>query len=71
MTDPNKSEISAMMAASDLAGEYIESLQRTDMALWSETEWTHFIEVICGGYVDELLRQQAEANAAVAKVVER
>ena len=38
------------------------------MARWSEAEWTAFIKVICGGYVDALIEQQLAANAAMRKV---
>lgn len=68
MVDPNRHEVAAMEAASDRAGEYIEALGKTDMAQWTELEWTHFIETVCGGYVDALVEQQAAMNAAVAKV---
>lgn len=68
MVDPNHYELAAMAAASDCAGEYIESLGRTDMALWTPEEWASFIEAVCGGYVDSLVRQQAEAMEALARV---
>lgn len=69
MRDPNTHEVAAMMHASDRAGEYIESLGpgKTDMAKWSELEWTHFIETVCGGYVEKLCQLQAEIVAALAK----
>ena len=68
MTDPNAFELAAMATASDRAGEYIESLGKTDMARWSAAEWASFIEAICGGYVDSLCAAQAEAMEALAKV---
>jgi hypothetical protein len=68
MTDPNEFEIQAMSNASDRAGEYIESIGRTDMAVWTEEEWTRFIETVCGGYVDKLCDLQAQANDALNKV---
>ncbi len=68
MVDPNPIELAAMGQAGVRAGDYIDALGRTDMAVWSEAEWTAFIEVICGGYVDALIDQQLAANDAVRKV---
>ena len=68
MVDPNKHEVAAMRRAGDAAGEFIEALGRTDMATWSPAEWTSFIDVICGGYVDSLIEQQIAINAAASKV---
>ena len=68
MVDPNPIELAALGQAGARAGDYIDSLGRTDMARWSEAEWTAFIKVICGGYVDALIEQQLAANAAMRKV---
>lgn len=68
VTDPNAIELAAMAHASDRAGEYIESLRKTDMAKWTPDEWASFIEVICGGYVDSLCQQQAAAMEALSRV---
>lgn len=68
MTDPNAIELAAMAHASDRAGEYIESLGKSDMARWSAAEWASFIETICGGYVESLCAAQAEAMEALSKV---
>ena len=68
MIDPNPIERAAMRQAGERAGDYIDSLGRTDMAAWSASEWAAFIEVICGGYVDALIDQQVAANAAARKV---
>ena len=64
MVDANEHELSAMAAASDLAGEFIEFTGQTDMAKWPADQWLQFIEVICGGYVDALCAKQAEINTA-------
>ncbi len=68
MIDPNPIELAAMRQAGARAGDYIDSLGRTDMAGWSEPEWTAFIAAICGGYVDALIYQQLAANEAAGKV---
>lgn len=66
--DPNALELAAMAHASDKAGEYIEAIKKTDMAKWTQAEWSAFIEVICGGYVDSLCAAQAAAMEALSKV---
>lgn len=68
MVDPNDCEVAAMRHAGAMAGEFIDALGRSDMATWSPTEWTSFIDVICGGYVDALIRQQIAINEAANKV---
>jgi hypothetical protein len=68
MTDPNQAEVAAMEHASYCGGQFIEGIGRTDMAVWSGDEWQSFISAICGGYVDSLLRQQADVQGAVGKV---
>ena len=68
MVDPNVQELAAMRAASDVAGQYIDAVGRTDMATWSEQNWRGFIEAICGAYVDALIEQQIAINTALAKV---
>lgn len=54
MTDPDPHEIAAMEHASDMAGEYLESLKSTDLATFSEDEWKTLIEVVCGAYAQKL-----------------
>jgi hypothetical protein len=68
MVDPNEQEVAAMRAASDIAGQFIEAVGRTDMATWSAPDWHGFVEAICGAYVDSLVEQQIAINTAVAKV---
>jgi len=68
MVDPNEQEVAAMRAASDIAGQYIEAVGRTDMATWPKADWHGFVEAICSAYVDALVEQQIAINAAVSKV---
>lgn len=68
LTDANEFELAAMATASNRAGEFIESTGQTDMAQWSAEQWSQFIEVVCGGYVDGLMAQEAAVKGAVAKV---
>jgi len=68
MIEANEHELAAMMQASDRAGEFIESLGKTDMAAWSREQWGQFIEVICTGYVDKLVDLRAGVDAAMDKI---
>lgn len=43
-----------MEHASDMAGEYLESLPSTDLAAFTPDAWQTLIEVICGAYVEKL-----------------
>jgi Family of unknown function (DUF6511) len=54
MFDPTEHEVAAMRAASPVAGEYVESLGKTDLAALSEHEWLTLIEVIVTAYTDAL-----------------
>lgn len=54
MPDPDPQEIAAMQHASDMAGEYLDSLPSTDLAAFSQDAWQTLIEVICGAYVEKL-----------------
>ena len=50
MIDPTERELAAMRAAGPRAGEYIESLGKTDMALFTVEEFTTLIQVIVSAY---------------------
>ncbi len=54
MTDPNENEIAALQAASPVAGEYLDSLGKTDLAVLSQGEWMTLIEVIVSAFQDAL-----------------
>ena len=54
MVDPTDDEIAALMAASDPAGEYLESIRKTDLAKMSQDEWFCFLEVVVTGYQSKL-----------------
>lgn len=54
MINPTRHEITAIEAASGPAGEYIETLGRTDMATWSESEWMCFLECVITAYSDQM-----------------
>ena len=52
MVDPTERELVAMRAAGPRAGEYIESLGKTDMALFTVDEFTTLIQVIVSTYLE-------------------
>ena len=54
MIDPTRHERAAMDHAVAMAGEYIESLDRTDLMTWSAAEFDTLIEVIVTAFTDRL-----------------
>lgn len=53
MIDPTKPELDALMLAGQSGGEYLESIQKTDLATLSEAEWTMFLGVVVSKYQHE------------------
>ena len=56
MVDPDEHEIAAIAAAGPMAGEYLESIGKTDLAILTEAEWLTLLEVVITAYQDELAR---------------
>lgn len=54
MIDPTPNERAAILHGGDMAGEYLDSLGKTDLALFSSEEWQTLLEVIVTGYCDYL-----------------
>jgi len=54
MIDPTPNEQAAMLHGAKMAGEYLDSLRRTDLAQLSIEEWHTLVEVIVTGYCDHL-----------------
>ena len=48
--DPTKPELDALMAAGYAAGDYLDSIQKSDLATLSEDEWTTFLGVVISKY---------------------
>lgn len=61
MIDPTENETAALEAAGERAGEYLESLGKSDLAAMSGEEWRTLIEVIVTGFTDRL-RELADAR---------
>ena len=54
MIDPTDLELRAMDAAGGYAGEYLESIGKSDLAALTLDEWRTFLQVVCGNYVKTL-----------------
>ena len=54
MIDPTPNERAALDHGGAMAGEYLDSLSKSDLALFSLGEWQTLIEVIVTGYCDHL-----------------
>lgn len=54
MVDPTEHELAAMEAASDMAGEYLDSLGKTDLATMDREEWMVLIQCVVSTYGDRL-----------------
>jgi hypothetical protein len=57
VVDPDEHETAAIAAASPMAGEYLESIGKTDLAALTESEWLTLLEVIVTAYQEALARQ--------------
>lgn len=54
MIDPTEQEIEAIQAASEPAGEYLESIGKTDLATMTEEEWLTLLEVVVTAFSDKM-----------------
>jgi hypothetical protein len=54
MIDPTPNEEDALEAASQTAGEFLESIGKTDLAQLEREEWESLIESVVTGYSDRL-----------------
>ncbi|HMQ92667.1 MAG TPA: DUF6511 domain-containing protein [Amaricoccus sp.] len=69
MIDPTPNEQAAMAAGGDAAGEYLESLARSDLATLSPAEWRQLIVVT--GYCDTLRELAAQDRTRLDGMAER
>lgn len=60
MIDATEREIAALEAASAPAGEYLESIGKTDFSKMTYDEWMTMIEVIVTAFQDKLRELDAE-----------
>lgn len=54
MVDPTPNEIAAMESAAERGGEFLDSINKSDLATMDQSEWMTFIECVCTGYVERL-----------------
>lgn len=57
MQEISSVEIDAIIATSDLAGEHLDKLGKTDLATMSRDEWLGFIEIVVMGYADQMAKR--------------
>jgi hypothetical protein len=72
MIDPTEYEREAIAHGGAQAGEYLETLGKTDLAVMTPQEWDAFIEVVVTGYVErlgEIAGHLAEAAARMKNKV--
>jgi hypothetical protein len=62
MVDPDEHEQAAIAAASPMAGEYLESIGKTDLEMLTEVEWLTLLEVVVTAYQDALVRLMEPAD---------
>jgi len=66
--DPDEHEIAAIAAASPMAGEYLESIGKTDLAVLTEAEWLTLLEVVITAYQDELAHRHDAGRHSVPRL---
>ena len=60
MIDPNQHETNALAAACQTGGEYVESLAKTDLASFTQVEWSTLIDVVVTAFQDSLRTAYAD-----------
>ena len=61
MIDPTADEKAALQHASTVAGEYVESIRKSEpFAALSYEEWMTFVEVMVTAYLDQVLDPEKE-----------
>ena len=61
MIDPTKEEIESAKEAGYRAGEYLDSINKTDLVNLSQEEWQAFLLVIIDNYQRILLEKTKDA----------
>ena len=68
MIDPTPNERAAILHGAEMAGEYLDSLGRSDLALLSVEEWHTLIEVIVTGYCEHLRSLAGQDRSRLASM---
>jgi len=71
MIDPTPNEQVAMAAGGNAAGNYLESLGKSDLARLTQEEWRRLIEIVVTGYCDTLRELAARDRCRLDAVSER
>jgi hypothetical protein len=71
MIDPTPNEQAAMVAGGDAAGEYLESLAKSDLATLSPAEWRQLIEIVVTGYCETLRALAGQDRSRLDGMAER
>lgn len=70
MIDPTEQEKAAVEHAGQMAGEYLDSIRKTDLAKLSHEEWDTFCRVMCGAFIEKV-SETSKIWEALASIVER
>ena len=70
MIDPSPNEREAMRAGGEAAGEYLESLGKSDLATLTVEEWLTLIEAVITGYSDRLRALAAQDRRRIDGLTE-
>lgn len=60
MVDPDEHEQAALEFASQMGGEYLESVGVTDLAQITAEQWLTLVECIVTGYQDNLMEATSD-----------
>lgn len=71
MIDATPNERAAMEHGSAMAGEYLDSLGKSDLAQFSLGEWQTLIEVIVTGYCDHLRSLAGQDRSRIDDMAEQ
>jgi hypothetical protein len=70
MIDPTPNERASMTAGGEAAGDYLESLGKTDLTQLTVAEWQTLIEVIVTGYSETLQALAANDHHRLERLVD-
>ena len=71
MIDPTPNEQAAITYGGKMAGEYLDSLGKTDLAILTVEEWQTLLTCIVGGYCDRLCELAASDHDRIDTFYEK
>lgn len=57
MIDPTDDELASMSIGGEKGGEYLDSINKSDLASLSLDEWETFIRCVVTGYIEEMQKR--------------